>query len=325
MATYILRRLIQAIPILIGISVISFAIVHLAPGDPIDRFRSGRVSQQVIQNLIHSYGLDKPILEQFTSWFSTFWQFPFRADAWGFSFVDGRYVTEKIAEKIPTTMLLMTTALIVTTVVAVPLGILAAVKQYSWTDKIITTLATIGYALPSFVLGVLLLYVFNIVIKPGNALHFPGAGMNTPGNEGDIGDVAWHMVLPVASLAIQQIAGWSRYMRSSMLEVLQQDYMRTARAKGLRNSRVIYKHGLRNALIPIITLFGLTLPSLIGGAAITESIFSWPGLGYMAVQSVGTNDYPVVLATVMLGGVAVLLGNLVADVMYAFVDPRIKY
>ena len=325
MATYVLRRLIQAIPILIGISIISFAIVHLAPGDPIDRFRSGRVSQQTIQNLIHLYGLDKPILEQFTSWFTAFWSFPFRADAWGFSFVDGRYVTEKVAEKVPTTMLLMTTALVVTTVVAVPLGILAAVKQYSWADKIITTLATIGYALPSFVLGLLLLYVFNILIRPGSLLHFPSSNMNTPGNEGDVGDVAYHMVLPVASLAIQQIAGWSRYMRSSMLEVLQQDYMRTARAKGLANRRVIFKHGLRNALIPIITLFGLTLPSLLGGAAITETIFTWPGLGYMAVQSVGTNDYPVVLAIVMIGGVAVLLGNLFADVLYGLVDPRIKY
>jgi peptide/nickel transport system permease protein len=324
MATYIVRRLIQALPIVIGISVISFAIIHLAPGDPTDRFRSGRVSPQVIANLIRLYGLDKPILEQFTSWFTAFWQF-WKPEAWGFSFVDGRYVTEKIAEKIPTTLLLMGTSLGVTIIVAVPLGILAAVRQYSWADKIITSLATIGYALPSFVLGVLLLYVFNIVIKPGNPFHFPGSGLQTPGKNGDIMDIASHMVLPVASLAIQQIAGWSRYMRSSMLEVLQQDYMRTAKAKGLRSGTVIFKHGLRNALIPIITLLGLTLPSLLGGAAITESIFSWPGLGYLTVQSVTTNDYPVVLATVMIGGVAVILGNLFADVLYGLVDPRIKY
>jgi peptide/nickel transport system permease protein len=324
MATYVTRRLIQALPILIGISIVAFAIVHLAPGDPIDRFRSGRVSQQTIQNLIKLYGLDKPVLEQFFSWFTAFWQFPFRSEAWGFSFVDGRPVTEKIAEKIPTTLLLMGTSLVVTTVVAVPLGILAAVKQYSWADKIITTLATVGYALPSFVLGVLLLYTFNIRINSG-PLHFPGYGLQTLGRDGDIGDVAWHLVLPVASLAIQQIAGWSRYMRSSMLEVLHQDYMRTAKAKGLAGSRVLFKHGLRNALIPIITLLGLTLPSLLGGAAITETIFSWPGLGYMAVQSVTTNDYPTILAIVMIGGVMVILGNLVADVLYGFVDPRIKY
>jgi peptide/nickel transport system permease protein len=325
MATYVLRRLIQAIPILVGISVISFTIVHLAPGDPLDRFRSGRVSPETIANLARLYGLDKPILEQFTSWFTTFWQFPWKPEAWGFSFIDGRPVTEKIGEKVPTTLLLMGTALAVTTVVAVPLGILAAVKQYSWADKIITTLATIGYALPSFVLGVLLLFTFNIALKPGNPLHFPGYGMQTLGVENNPLDIAWHLVLPVASLAIQQVAGWSRYMRSSMLEVLQQDYMRTAKAKGLAGSRVLFKHGLRNALIPIITLLGLTLPSLLGGAAITETIFSWPGLGYMAVQSVGTNDYPVILAIVMIGGAMVILGNLVADVLYGFVDPRIKY
>lgn len=325
MATYVIRRILQAIPILIGISIISFAIVQAAPGDPTDRFRSGRVSPQVIANLIRLYGLDKPVLEQFFSWFTAFWQFPFRADAWGYSFVDGRPVTEKIAEKIPTTLQLMGSALLVTAVVAVPLGVLAAVKQYSWADKIITTMATIGYALPSFVLGGLLLYIFAMKIGPGSPLHFPLYGRQTLGGPGDIGDILWHMVLPVGSLAIQQIAGWSRYMRSSMLEVLHQDYMRTARAKGLPGSSVLFKHGLRNALIPVITLLGLTIPSLLGGAAITESIFSWPGLGFMAVQSVTTNDYPVVLAIVMIGGVMVILGNLLADVMYGWVDPRIKY
>jgi peptide/nickel transport system permease protein len=320
MANYVLRRLIQAIPILVGISVIAFLIMYLAPGEPTDRFRSGRVSQQTIQNLIRLYGLDKPLPEQFISWFTAFWQFPFRADAWGFSFVDGRPVTEKVAEKIPTTLLLMGSSLVITTIVAIPLGVLAAVRQYSWADKIITSLATIGYALPSFVLGVLLLYIFNI------KLHiFPGFGMQSLGRQGDIGDIAWHLVLPVSSLAIQQVAGWSRYMRSSMLEVLHQDYMRTARAKGLAGSRVLFKHGLRNALIPIITLLGLTLPSLLAGAVITETIFSWPGLGFMAVQSVGTNDFPVVMAIVMIGAVMVIIGNLLADILYGFVDPRIKY
>lgn len=319
MGTYVLRRLIQAIPILIGISVVSFAIIHLAPGDPTDRFRSGRVSPETIANLIRLYGLDKPLGEQFTSWFTAFWQF-WKPEAWGYSFVDGRAVTEKIAEKVPTTLLLMGTALLVTVIVAVPLGVLAAVKQYSWADKIITTLATIGYALPSFVLGVLLLFIFSIRLN-----LFPSFGMQSLGQEGNLADIAWHMFLPVSSLAIQQIAGWSRYMRASMLEVLQQDYVRTARAKGLSGSRVIFKHALRNALIPVITLLGLTLPSLLAGAAITESIFSWPGLGYMVVQSVQTNDYPVVLATVMIGGVMVILGNLLADILYGLVDPRIKY
>jgi peptide/nickel transport system permease protein len=320
MATYVLRRLIQAIPIMIGISVISFAIMHLAPGEPTDRFRSGRVSPETIANLIRLYGLDKPIPEQFINWFTAFWQFPFRNDAWGFSFVDGRPVVDKIFEKIPTTLQLMGTSLVVTTIIAVPLGVLAAVRQYSWADKLITTLATIGYALPSFVLGLLLLYVFSLKLR-----LFPSFGRYTLGQDGDTLNLLWHLVLPVASLAIQQIAGWSRYIRASMLEVLQQDYVRTAKAKGLSGSRVVYKHALRNALIPVITLLGLTLPSLLGGAAITESIFSWPGLGFLAVDSVRTNDFPVVLATVMIGGALVLLGNLLADVLYGLVDPRIKY
>jgi peptide/nickel transport system permease protein len=320
MATYVLRRLIQAIPILIGISVVSFLIINLAPGDPTDRFRSGRVSAETINNLIRLYGLDKPLPEQFFKWFTTFWTFPWNPAAWGYSFVDGRPVVEKVFEKIPTTLELMGTALIVTMIVSIPLGVLAAVKQYSWADKIITTLATIGYALPSFVLGILLLYIFAIKLN-----WFPSFGRQSLGQEGNFGDFLWHLALPVASLAIQQIAGWSRYMRSSMLEVLQQDYVRTAKAKGLGGRNVIFKHSLKNALLPIITLLGLTLPSLLAGAAITESIFSWPGLGFMAVQSVQTNDFPVILAIVMIGGMMVLLGNLLADVLYGLVDPRIKY
>lgn len=320
MATYVLRRLIQAIPILIGISVISFLIINLAPGDPTDRFRSGRVSAETIQNLIRLYGLDKPLPEQFVSWFTAFWQFPFRADAWGYSFVDGQPVVEKIFQKIPNTLELMGTSLIVTMVVSIPLGVLAAVKQYSWADKIITTAATIGYALPSFVLGILLLYIFAIKLN-----LFPLFGRQSLGREGDLPDFLRHLFLPVASLAIQQIAAWSRYMRSSMLEVLQQDYVRTARAKGLPASKVLYKHALRNALLPVITLLGLSLPSLLAGAAITETIFSWPGLGFLAIQSVTTNDFPVILAIVMIGGMMVLLGNLLADVLYGLVDPRIKY
>jgi peptide/nickel transport system permease protein len=214
----------------------------------------------------------------------------------------------------------MGTSLLVTISIAIPIGILAAVKQYSLADKIITVLATIGYAVPSFWLGLMLLYVFSIQLR-----IFPLFGMQTRGREGDLFDLGWHLVLPVASLAIQQIAGWSRYMRSSMLEVLHHDYIRTAKAKGLPHDRVVLKHALRNALIPILTLIGLTVPSLLAGAVITESIFSWPGLGFLGVTSVVNRDYPTVLAFTMLGGAMVLLGNLLADVLYAIVDPRIKY
>ena len=333
MAQYMVRRLIQAIPIVIGVSIIVFLIVYASPGDPTDRFRTPRVPAEQIEALIRSYGLDKPLPEQYLAWVTTFFNvIDFRTmslniEAWGYSFVDGLPVLEKVLRRLPPTMLLMGTALIVTIVFAIPIGILAAVRQYSWTDKIITTAATIGYALPSFLLGTYVLYLGGVLVKQwtDGAVGFPLFGMESLGSRGDPLDVAWHLVLPVTSLAILSIAAWSRYTRSSMLDVLHQDYVRTAKAKGLPRRTVLYKHALRNALIPIVTLLGLSIPTLIAGAAITETIFSWPGLGSMFVESVGNRDYPVIMAVAMLSGIAVIVGNLIADVLYGMVDPRIKY
>jgi peptide/nickel transport system permease protein len=320
MARYILRRLIQAIPIIIGISIISFAIVFLAPGDPFDRFRSPRVSPEVIANLRRVYGLDQPLIVQFFKWFTRFWSFPFDNTAWGYSITDGLPVRDKIFERIPSTLQLMGTSLFFTIVIAIPVGILGAVKQYSVADKVIAIITTIGYALPTFWLGIILRQVFAQQLD-----LFPLFGKNSFGKEGDLLDMLWHLFLPALTLTIVGVAGWSRYMRASMLEVLRADYIRTARAKGLASSRVIFKHALRNALIPIVTLLGLTIPALLTGAAITEAVFTWPGLGGLGVSSVIERDYPVVLAFVMIGGAMVIIGNLLADVLYAVVDPRIKY
>ena len=320
MATYILRRLLQAIPIVIGISVISFLIVHLTPGSPVDKFRTPRVSPETINNLIRLYGLDQPLPTQFYKWFTKFWTFPFDNTAWGYSFTDGLPVRDKIFARIPSTLWLTGVSLLVTVSVAVPIGVLQAVRQYSWSDKIITTFETIGYAMPTFWLGLILKQTFSVQLD-----LFPLFGQNSFGKQGDLLDLLWHLVLPVTTLAIIQIAGWSRYMRASMLEVLRQDYIRTARSKGLADRQVIFKHALRNALIPIVTLLGLTVPALLSGAAITETVFSWPGLGWLSVQAVTDRDYPVVLATVMIGGVMVIIGNLLADITYAVVDPRITY
>lgn len=319
MGSYTIRRLIQAIPILFGVAIVSFAIVQLSPGSPIDRFRGANVRPETLANLARLYGLDQPIPQQFVSWITTFLQF-WRREAWGFSLVDGRPVRDVIFQRMPATLLLGGVALGLTIIVAVPIGILAAVKQYSWADKIITTFATVGYAIPSFLLGIYLLYLGGVVLHA-----FPLFGMRSLVGGGSPLDIAHHMVLPVLSLAIQQIAGWSRYVRAKMLEVLNQDYVRTAKAKGLSSNRVTYKHALRNALIPVITLFGLTLPGLLSGAVITETIFSWPGLGQLGVISVAQRDYPLVLAFVMIGGFGVVAGNLLADVLYGVADPRIKY
>jgi peptide/nickel transport system permease protein len=320
MTTYVLRRLIQAIPIIIGISVVSFAIVYLSPGTPFDRFRSNRVPPEVIDNLMRVYGFDQPLPIQFFKWFTHFWSFPWDNTAWGYSITDGTPVRDKVFQRIPSTLLLTGTALLFTVLIAIPVGILAAVKQYSVTDKLVTLLTTVGYAMPTFFLGLILKQVLSV-----NFNLFPLFGKQSFGKDGDIPDLLWHLALPALTLTVIGVAGFSRYMRASMLEVMRQDYIRTAKAKGLDSSHVVLKHALRNALIPIVTLIGLSIPSLLSGAAITEAVFSWPGLGYLGVTSVTERDYPVVLATVMIGGVMVILGNLLADIAYAFVDPRIKY
>jgi peptide/nickel transport system permease protein len=320
MFSYIVRRIILAIPILLGVAVIAFLLVYLAPGDPLGQFITPNVRPEVLERLREIYGLNKPLHEQFLGWITNYVQV-WNADAWGISVTYRRPVLELIAERVPATLLLMGTALGITMIVAVPLGMLAALRQYSLADKIVTTLATIGYAMPSFVIGTFLLYIGAIWT---GVFPFGGMSSSLRGNADPL-DIAWHMILPVSSLAIQSIAGWSRYVRATMLEVMHQDYIRTARAKGLPASRVNFRHALRNALIPVVTLLGLSLPALISGAVITETIFSWPGLGFLGIAAIGQRDYPVIMAFVLLGGIAVVLGNLVADVMYGLIDPRIKY
>ena len=325
MLTYTIRRLIQAIPIMLGISLLIFLIVQLAPGDPVDRFRTPQVRPEQLQRLMELYGLDRPIFEQYFKWLFAFFQFPWNEAAWGYSFNTNQPVRDMIFERIPATVLLMGTSLIVTMVVSIPIGIIAAVKQYSWADKLISGFATIGYAMPSFLLGIYVLYFGGVVLLELTGHGFPLFGFQTLGKDGDVLDIGRHLFLPVLSLSIQSIAGFSRYLRASMLDVLRQDYVRTAKAKGLPARRVIYKHALRNALIPFITLIGLSLPSLVAGAVITEEIFSYPGLGSLTINSIRANDFPVIYATGMLVGFFVILGNLLADILYGVVDPRIKY
>jgi peptide/nickel transport system permease protein len=327
MVTYIIRRLIQSIPIMLGVSFLIFMIVQLAPGDPIDRFRTPNIRPEQLEQLMRLYGLDRPLFEQYFAWLTAFFQFPWNERAWGYSFITNQPVRDSIFERLPATAILMGTSLIITMIVSIPIGIIAAVKQYSWADKAITTFATIGYAMPSFLLGIYVLYFGGVWLGQvtGGAISFPLFGRQSFGREGDILDLAWHLVLPVTSLAIQSIAGFSRYLRASMLDVLRQDYVRTAKAKGLAGKRVVGKHALRNALIPFITLIGLSLPSLVAGAVITETIFSYPGLGSLTINAISQNDFPVIYATGMLTGFFVIMGNLLADILYGVVDPRIKY
>ena len=320
MLTYVIRRLIQAIPILFGVALISFLLVYLSPGDPFGNLRVPGVRPEVLERMAEIYGFNEPLHVKFIAFITNYAQI-WREDAWGTSITYRRPVLELIAERMPATALLMGSSLILTVVVAVPLGMLAAIKQYSLADKIVTTFATIGYAMPSFVIGTALLVIFAVWLR---ILPFGGMTSSLQGESNPV-DIGWHMIMPVASLAIQSIAGWSRYVRATMLEVLHQDYIRTAKAKGVAPSRVNFRHALRNALIPVVTLLGLSLPALVAGAVITEQIFSWPGLGSLGINAIAQRDYPVIMAFVLLGGISVVVGNLIADIMYGVVDPRIKY
>jgi peptide/nickel transport system permease protein len=259
------------------------------------------------------------------SWFTAFFQFPWREDAWGYSFTSNQPVRDEIFGRLGATMLLMGTSLVLTIIIAVPIGVIAAVKQYSWPDKIISGFATIGYAIPSWLLALGLLILGGVTLREMTGFGFPMFGRQTLGAEDNPFDIAYHLVLPVTALTVTAVAGFSRYLRASMLDVLRADYVRTAKAKGLSEGRVVYKHALRNALLPLITLIGLSLPTLVAGALITEQIFSYPGIGSYTINAVLANDYPVIIATSIFAGFFVIIGNLLADVLYGVADPRIKY
>jgi peptide/nickel transport system permease protein len=314
MGRYIARRLVQAIPLLFGISLIVFLIIHFAPGDAAEFALGSRANQEDIDRLQHYLGLDLPWYEQYgrllKSWVT--------GDL-GDSVVQRRPVADLIAERAPRTAELLGGSILLSLIIAVPIGVISAVKRYSLTDAVVTVVSFIGVAIPSFWLGIILILIFAVSLG-----WLPTGGAQTVGEPFNIVDHLKHLILPLAVLTLVRTAGWSRYLRSSMLEVLGQDYIRTARAKGLTEPGVVYRHGLRNAVTPIITLLGLSLPDIVGGAIITEQIFNWNGLGQLTVRATLTRDVPVVMALVMLSGVAIVIGNLLADIAYGLVDPRIK-
>lgn len=315
MRTYLLRRLLQAVPLLFGVTIVSFLIVYLAPGDPALRFISPDTSMEDLERMRHVLGLDQPLYVQYWRWLTRL-----LSGDWGHSFVDGRPVLEKIGELLPATLELTVTALLLSLVIAVPIGVLAATRQYSVFDFVTTCVAFIGVSIPSFWLGLMLMLLFAVYLK-----WLPATGRFPSTGEVTLLIRLKHLALPAFTLGFVDIAGFTRYMRSSMLEVVRQDYIRTARAKGVAERMVIYRHALRNALLPIITLLGLGMPALFSGAAIIESLFAWPGMGRLFVQSAFTRDYPVIMAGLLIAAILTILGNLAADIAYALVDPRIKY
>jgi peptide/nickel transport system permease protein len=321
MAIYLLRRILGAIPVLFLITIISFGIMHLAPGKPTDAAMAmnPKASLEARQRMEKLYGLDQPLAVQYQRWLGRMVRWDF-----GRSFLDDRPVTEKITERLPVTLTINLASLALILFIAIPLGVVAAVRPGGLFDRLTTVLVFIGYSMPSFWLALLCLVWFGVVLRwlPVSGLH--SLDYDSFGMMRRVLDTAWHLILPVSIAAFTGLAGLSRYMRSSMVEVLRQDYIRTARAKGLSERRVLFHHGLRNGLLPIITLLGLSLPDLIGGAVIAETIFSIPGMGRLFYEAVMARDYPVVMALVTIGALLTLMGNLLADLAYAYADPRIR-
>ena len=336
MLTFIAHRLMQTVIILIGLSFFFFFLLHIAPGGPCDAYQAagaGQALQERYHSCVVRLGLNNPIPVQYVTWVSHI----VRGD-FGISIGDGRPVGEEILSRVPATLLLAGFSYLFQQCVALPLGILAALRRYSFFDSLFTVMSYIGLSMPTFWLaGIMILIVAiglnwlpagGIVGDTANIPTFNGPGywayfLHNPWHAGT--DFFSHLILPALVLAIVGIATDSRFMRASMLEVINQDYIRTARAKGLSPRVVIFKHALRNALMPIITNIALALPGLLGGAIITETIFGWPGMGQLFAHALNGNDYPILQALLMIGAAGVLVGNLLGDLTYAWVDPRVRY
>jgi peptide/nickel transport system permease protein len=318
MGSFVLRRLFQLFVTLVGISIISWVIITQAPGSPIALTMDPKVSPKIIEQMMKNYDLDKPIYQQYGLWIKKLFTGKL------YSFKDGRPVMEKIGERIWNTLLLNAVATLIIFSLAIPLGVFSARRQYSFMDNLGTFGAYLGISIPSFWLAYLL------ILATVKLFGYPVLGMRSFVTEDfttmeTIMDRLWHLMLPSIILAIGGIAGLSRYTRSSMLEVVRQDYVRTAKAKGLPEETVFYKHALRNALLPIITIFGFLIPDLIGGSIIMESVFAWPGIGRLSYQAVLARDYPVVMTLLTISAVLTLIGNFVADILYGIADPRIRH
>ncbi|MDA8214552.1 MAG: ABC transporter permease [Nitrospiraceae bacterium] len=321
MLSYILKRLLLMIPLIFGITLITFTVIHLAPGGPVEveTEMSLKASAQARENLKRLYGLDKPLHIQYIDWLTRFIKLDF-----GKSFVDGKKVFDKIKERIPVTLTINLLSLLIIMLIAIPIGVLSATKQYSLFDKLTTVFVFVGFSTPTFWLALILMIIFGVSLGLLPISGIQSIDVSGMSKIDRILDWIKHLILPVGLSAFGGIAGLSRYSRSSMLEVIRQDYIRTAKAKGLKESDVIIHHALRNALMPVVTILGLSVPGLIGGSVIFETIFAIPGMGQLFYSSAMSRDYPTIMGILVIGAVLTLIGNLIADVSYALVDPRIR-
>ncbi len=316
MVRFTVRRLLGAIPLLFGVAILSFIFMEIAPGGPDTLFaRNGRMSQAQLDAIRHNLGLDEPMLVRLGIWLRNLLQ----GDL-GTSYSEFRPVSDVIREVLPNTFLLMGVGMLISLTAALLFGVLAARKQYGFVDNTSSFISYFGLAMPVFWFGLMLQMLF--AVKLG---WLPSAGKSDAINGGGFVDTVQHMLMPAFTIAIGSIAGWSRYVRASVLEQLNQDHVRTARAKGLSERRVLSGHVVRNALIPFVTIAGIDVPLYLTGAVITETVFAWPGMGRLFFESLTKRDYPVLMGILMLGAVLIVIGNLIADLVYGLLDPRIKY
>jgi peptide/nickel transport system permease protein len=326
MTGYVARRLLGAIPLLLAVATLIFLVLDLAPGDPAAMYFHPNIPQEVIEQLRRNLGLDQPLGTRYVKWLGSFVQGDF-----GYSFYQSRPVADVIADALPNTLLLAAVALVAMFFIGIVVGVLQAVRQHGWADRTLSVLGLFFYSMPSFWLGLMLMLLFSLKAHQwGWPIALPATGITSADYEflstwGKLGDRAAHLVLPATTLILVLSAGVARYTRGQMLEVIHQDYIRTARAKGLPERTVVLKHALRNSVIPVVTLAGLYLPLLFSGTVFVETIFSWPGMGRVIFDAISQRDTPVILATSFIFATLVVFGNLMADILYAVVDPRIRY
>lgn len=314
MIRFLLHRLAQSAVLLVIVSMVGFALLHLIPGGPLSQFALvPGMTQADLARVAHQMGLDRPLPVQYAEWLGRL-----LVGDWGRSYRDNQPVLSIIASHLGATLELMVTAIVIAVLLGTWIGVLGAVRRYSLADALATVGAMIALSIPTFWFGLVAIYVFSIW------LHWlPAGNIATVGHE-TLSDYAVHLIMPALVLALVTVATWSRYMRAAMLDVINQDYIRTARAKGLSQRRVLVHHAMRNALLPMITLAGLQLPTLLSGALVTETVFTWPGMGRLFLDSLGYRDYPMVMGLLMFTAVLVLLGNFLADLLYLVADPRIR-
>lgn len=312
---YAFWRIIHSIPLVIGVSIIGFGIMHLAPGGPLAVYTlNPTITVTDIERIRVALGLDQPVHLQYLSWAKAM-----LTGSWGFTFFGGRPVLEVIVERLPATMILMGTSLALAILIGTAIGMLGAVRRNSIFDYLATTGAMLALSFPTFWFGLMAIYVFAISLG-----WLPSGGMYELGEEGNPWDLLRHLVLPVMVLTLVLVATWSRYARSSLLEVIQQDYIRTARAKGLGTRQVMVRHAFRNAILPLVALLGVQLPTLFSGALVAETIFSWPGMGRLFVDALSMKEYPILMGMIMFTALFVIVGNLFADIAIALIDPRVE-